>query len=238
MINIQNLTISYNETLAVDNVSIKFQPGKITGIIGPNGAGKSSLIKALVGLNMAFSGNISYEKRDLKKNRQWLKERLGYAPEDAEFLPYLTGSEYLEMMASFYKIDKPMDSVHFFLELAGLKSKESELILNYSHGMHQKISMVSALVGAPDFIVIDEALNGMDPISLFKIKKYLKNLANDGKTILITSHIISLIQQWCDPIFIMHEGRIIKKYTQKDIMEIEQKTRNSFEEHFVQLVNI
>jgi ABC-2 type transport system ATP-binding protein len=141
------------------------------------------------------------------------------------------------MMASFYKIEKPMDSVHFFLELAGLESKKSELILKYSHGMLQKISMVSALIGQPDYIVIDEALNGMDPISLFNIKNYLKKLAAEGKTILITSHIIPLIQQWCDPILIMHEGRIIKHYTQNDIKEVEQKTQNSFEEHFVKLVN-
>jgi len=237
MIDVQNLTVKYEDYSAVDNISFSVKSGSITGIIGPNGAGKSTLIRALVGLNMTYTGRIAYDARVLGKNRQWLKKRLGYAPEDADFLPYLSGREYLEMMAAVYKVKMPAQRIRSFLEIAGLSEKQNELILNYSHGMRQKISLLTALIGRPDFIIVDEAMNGMDPVSLFKLKNYLRRLADEGKVILVTSHIIPMIQQWCDPILIMNKGKLIKKYSQEDIQKIEQQTGSGFEEHFVKLVS-
>jgi ABC-2 type transport system ATP-binding protein len=190
----------------------------------------------MVGLVHTNSGSISYDEHELKKDRHWIKQNCGYAPEDAELLPYLTGKEYLELLASIYKVKAPEEQVDYFLELTGLKEQQSELVLNYSHGMKQKLSMVAALIGDPSYVIMDEALNGMDPLSLYRIKKYLSEKKNRNATIVITSHIIPLIQQWCNPIVIMHKGKILKEYTRQDVWNIEKEQNKTFEEHFVELI--
>lgn len=237
MLEIKNLSVHYKHIQAVNQISLKFLPGKITGIIGPNGAGKSTLLKAMLGLVGDYQGEVRYGNYTLDKDRDWIKRHTGYAPEDAELLPYLTGKEFLEMIATLYKSDDPEGLVDYFIRLSGLEAKASELILNYSHGMKQKLSLAAALVGKPDFLILDEAFNGLDPVSLFRMKSYLNEYRRGNKTIVITSHIISLIRDWCDPVFVMHEGKILREYTSKDINDIEKTGGISFEEYFVRLVD-
>lgn len=236
MLRITNLSINYDTLKAVNNVTITFQPGRITGIIGPNGAGKSTLIRAVVGLVDRYYGDVVFGEDDVREKAAWVKQHCGYAPEDTELLPYLTGKEFLELIATLYRVNDIGGKVDFFLDLGGIREKESELILRYSHGMRQKLSMVAALIGDPDYIILDEALNGLDPLALYRIKKYLNEKKEEGKTILISSHIIPLVQQWCDPVVILHEGEMLKSVSQEEISQLEEQKNMTLEEYFIQLV--
>jgi ABC-2 type transport system ATP-binding protein len=236
MLTIKNLTVQYEDKKALDNISTKIAQGKISGLIGPNGAGKSSLIKACVGMISEYSGEILYENKLLHKNRHWVKEQCGYAPEDTVLLPYLKGREFLELIGTLRKSSDMNNEIKSLFQMLNLQDKENELIINYSHGMRQKISIASTLIGNPDYLIFDEALNGLDPVTLYNLKNYLNELAKEGKTILISSHILVLIQNWCDPIIIMHQGKILKTITKKEITRMESDKKKSFEQFFIDLV--
>lgn len=236
MLDIKNLSVTYEDKQAVRDVTLSIEPGKITGLIGPNGAGKSSLIKACVGLINEYAGSISFDGHDRTREQLWIKKHCGFAPEDTELLPYLRGTEFLQLIGTIRKERELISAIDFFLNLFGLESKKDELILNYSHGMRQKISIAAALIGRPQFIILDEALNGLDPISLFRLKNYFRELISDGRTILLSSHILSLIRQWCDPVIVMHEGKIIGQFSSGQIRTLEQEKNKDFDEIFVDLV--
>ena len=238
MLTIENLTINFENMTAVDNFSFEFTPGSINGLIGPNGAGKSSLLKACVGLISDYQGKIKYNDQELNENRQWIKNNCGYAPEDAVLFPYLSGKEFLELIASIRNKDKKnMDKqVSFFISLTAMDDKIDELIVNYSHGMRQKLAVAAALIGNPQFIIIDESLNGLDPIALYRLKKYLMELAAGGKTIILSSHILPLIRDWCDPIVIMNKGFLIKSCSKDELIKKEHQENRNFEDIFINLV--
>ncbi len=235
MLSIKNVTITYDTQDAVKDISLDFLPGKLTGLIGRNGAGKSSLLKAAVGLISGYTGTIEFNGKELNKNRFWIKQNCGYAPEDAELLPYLTGREFLELIAKIRKSTDTQKEMDFLINLNGINDKADELVLNYSHGMKQKLSIAAALIGKPDFLILDEALNGLDPVSLYKLKNYLTEQAALNKIVIISSHILPLIQQWCDPVIILNNGRVAKNLSAREIAELEQN--QSFESYFIKLVS-
>ena len=236
MLSIKNLSVQYEEKLAVDDVSIEISQNKISGLIGPNGAGKSSLIKTCVGMIGEYSGEILYGDKPLHKNRHWVKEHCSYAPEDTILLPYLKGREYLEMIGTLRKTLDLDNEIKSLFKMLNLQEKENELIINYSHGMRQKISIASTLIGNPDYLIFDEALNGLDPVALFNLKNYLNELATSGKTIILSSHILALILDWCDPIIIMHQGKILKVVSKQEIARMESEMEKTFEQIFIDLV--
>ena len=236
MLSIKNLSVQYEEKLAVDDVSIEISQNKISGLIGPNGAGKSSLIKTCVGMIGEYSGEILYGDKPLHKNRHWVKEHCSYAPEDTILLPYLKGREYLEMIGTLRKTLDLDNEIKSLFKMLNLQEKENELIINYSHGMRQKISIASTLIGNPDYLIFDEALNGLDPVALFNLKNYLNELATSGKTIILSSHILALILDWCDPIIIMHRGKILKMVSKQEIARMESEMEKTFEQIFIDLV--
>ncbi|HID40207.1 MAG TPA: ABC transporter ATP-binding protein [Calditrichaeota bacterium] len=234
MVEIKNLSVHYEDILAVDSVSLRFEKGKIIGIIGPNGAGKSTLLKVCVGVISEFSGEILFDKQDACRSRRRLKEQIGYAPEDATLLPYLSGMEFLQLVAVLRKIKNPDWEIKHYLQMFGLDGVKKQLIINYSHGMRQKLSLAAALLGQPTYIFLDEALNGLDSLALYHLKNHLKELAEEKKPIVISSHVIQLVVQWCDPVILMHEGKIIQTYSQQDISALEKKRNKTFETIYVE----
>ena len=236
MLSIKNLTVQYEDKTAVDDISIEIPQGKISGLIGPNGAGKSSLIKACVGMISEYSGGIFFDTKPLYKNRHWVKEHCGYAPEDTVLLPYLKGREFLELIGTLRKSSDLDNEVKSLLQMLNLQDKENELIINYSHGMRQKLSIASTLISNSDYLIFDEALNGLDPVALYNLKTHLNRIADAGKTIILSSHILALIQTWCDPIIIMHQGKILKTVTKDKIIEMESEEKKTFEQIFIELV--
>ena len=179
---------------------------------------------------------IFFDTQELFSNRHWVKEHCGYAPEDAELLPYLKGGEFLTLIGQLRNSENTIQEVDFLFELLGLSEKRNELILNYSHGMRQKLSIASALISEPDYIILDEALNGLDPIAIYNLKSYLTELATKQKTVIISSHILPLILDWCDPVIIIHQGVIINALTRQEIIELEKNQSKKFETIFVEMV--
>jgi ABC-2 type transport system ATP-binding protein len=171
----------------------------------------------------------------VKTKRSLIKKILSLAPEDPELPPYLTAEEFLKLMAFIRKIEHFENELNHLLYVFDLESKKNELINSYSHGMRQKISIAAALVGKPKVIILDEAINGLDSISIYRLKKELKSMAQNGHTIIVASHVLSLIKDWCDEIYILDKGRLLKKYSSSEITELENNNQ-PFEDVFIQLV--
>ena len=140
------------------------------------------------------------------------------------------------MIGTLRKTPDLDNEIKSLFKMLNLQEKENELIINYSHGMRQKISIASTLIGNPDYLIFDEALNGLDPVALFNLKNYLNELANSGKTIILSSHILALILDWCDPIIIMHQGKILKMVSKQEIARMESEMKKTFEQIFIDLV--
>lgn len=237
MISVKNLSVHYEQKTALRDVSLTFPTGKITGLIGTNGAGKSSLLKACVGLLPEYEGDIAFDGKELDENRFWIKQHCAYAPEDVELLPYLKGREFLQLIAAVRGIKNENAEIDFLLDMFALHEVENELIINFSHGMRQKMSLAAALTGKPDYLILDEALNGLDAMSLSRLKKYFEQLLSEGKTIALSSHIISLIQSWCDPVVILHQGEIVNTFSVPEISKLEQQKSKTFAEIFLDWIN-
>lgn len=203
-IRISGLSVYYKSTPAVNNLSFEFKPGKLYGICGPNGAGKSTLLNVLAGLIPDFSGDYEIAGYSGRKDRIKIRSLIGYAPEDPELLPYLSGAEYLQMIAEIRNIE--ISRVDDYLDLMSIGNKRHELMRGYSHGMRQKMSLAAALIAGPKVLLLDEALNGLDPLTLIRVKKYFQECTKSGTTILLASHVLELINEWCEEILVMHQG--------------------------------
>lgn len=208
MIQIEKLTIRYDELFALNSVSLELETGKIHGVIGPNGAGKSTLIKACAGLISAYSGSIIFEGKNIRDERSWRKDNCAYAPEDVELLPYLKGYEFLQLIGSIRRTDELESKIDSFLQMLDLKSKQDELITDLSHGMRQKLAVAATLIGDTRYMLFDETLNGLDTRSLNHLKKYFRAKADSGKTILLSSHVLPLVRDWCDSVIVLDAGKI------------------------------
>jgi ABC-2 type transport system ATP-binding protein len=236
MVEIKGVSVQFPKVLAVNAVSCIFNQGLIHGLIGPNGAGKSSLLKAMVGLISNYSGQIFYDSLLLQENRPAIKKQVGYAPEDIELIPYLSGLEYLQMIGDIRKIDDATARITYLLQLLGLQDVQDKIIDGYSHGMRQKVSLAAALLGFPPFYILDEALNGLDSLALINVKKLLQELAGKGHTVILSSHILELVEQWCDTISIMLNGRLIVQLTKEQLTEIIKKHEEGLTGYFQKLV--
>ena len=237
MIEVKNITIAYENVIAVNDLSLKIEKGTILGIVGPNGAGKSTLIKAMVGLISEYSGEIYCEEFNLRKNHFEIKKMLGYAPEDVDLLPYLTGQEYLQMVADIRGAANKESQINKFLDILNLNTKKNDLINEYSHGMKQKLSVAAAMIGIPQVWIYDEAFNGLDPLSLHNLKIEIDKHVESGGTVIISSHILELIEKWCFQFVIMNEGKILGNYEKDEIEKIRVDTGKDFNEIFVELIN-
>ncbi len=236
MLQIKNLSVSYDHKIAVDNLSVEFNSGQIIGLIGPNGAGKSTLLKTCIGLLSAYSGDIFFGETNLKKNRFRIKQNACYAAENAELLPYLTGEEFLKLIARIHKLPEINATVNFFINLMGLEEKKDELTVNYSHGMKQKLSAAAALLSKPKYIFLDESLNGMDAPSLSRIFDYLKTEAENGSLIIISSHNVDLIRDWCQQVFIINKGKIISGFDEDEMNRLKLE-KKEFLKKYINLIN-
>ncbi|KAA3610420.1 MAG: ABC transporter ATP-binding protein [Calditrichaeota bacterium] len=235
MLKINDLTVSYDNKIAVDETSVEFAPGKISGLIGPNGAGKSTLLKTCIGLLSSYAGEIWFEEKNLKKERFWIKQNATYASENAELLNYLSGNEFLTLIARIYKLSDISERVDFFIDLMGLQEKKDDLVVNYSHGMKQKLSAAVALLPKPKYIFLDESLNGMDAPSLMRIFAYLKEQTALGNLVIISSHNVDLIRDWCDEVFIINNGKIISKFDEDELTEL-KSDKDLFVKKYISLI--
>lgn len=237
MVIIQNLNKSFQQVQALQNVTLAVRQGELCGLLGPNGAGKSTLFKIVMGLLAADAGEISVAGEKIHFGEVEYKRKIGFAPESPVLYEYLTGREFLNFIAAAKHLPKSEreNEIAEWLEFFDLAPKADDLILEYSHGMRRKISLCAALLGQPDILLLDEATNGLDPESSYRLKEYLREFCKQGGTVLFSSHIIETIEHLCDRIIILHQGRMLREL-QREEWERFRPQGSSLEKEFMKLV--
>lgn len=212
LIEFKNIGKSYKTILALNNISFSLNKGDIFGYIGPNGAGKSTTIKIMVGLIRDFSGTLLINGKNIKTSYLELYKNLGYHPQEAGFHRWKTVYQALRTFGKLSKLENRfLDSrIVEVLEFVNLKEAMNRKIIHLSGGMLQKLRLAQALLNEPEILVLDEPLTGLDPASRYQIKNLMKKLANSGKTILFSSHILSDVQDIASKIGILNLGNLVK----------------------------
>jgi ABC-2 type transport system ATP-binding protein len=211
-IEFKNVSKSYKDLLALDNVSFEIKKGEILGYVGPNGAGKTTTIKILVGLIKNYHGNVYIDGQNIAKHNQELHKLIGYHPQEADFQEWRTVNHALKTFGRLSGLKSPYleDQINKTLELIGLKEFQDKKIVHLSGGMFQKLRLGQALLHEPEILIMDEPLSGLDPTSRFQFKSIIRKLAKSGITSLFSSHILSDVQDIADKIGIINKGRILK----------------------------
>ncbi|HSB88884.1 MAG TPA: ABC transporter ATP-binding protein [Anaerolineales bacterium] len=219
LIELRNLVKKYGDKTAVDDVSLDVYGGEIFGFVGPNGAGKTTTIKAVVGLLRPTSGIVRVAGYDVQAQPLPAKAASGYVPDQPNLYPKLTGRELLRFVADLYGVaadhlDRRVDEL---LRLFDLTSAADDTIDSYSHGMRQKTSLAAALVHDPKVLVLDEPTVGLDPKSARLIKDILRQMADRGAALFLSTHILEIAERMCDRIGIIHQGRLIAAGTMAEL---------------------
>ncbi|PGW61239.1 ABC transporter [Bacillus cereus] len=232
MLEIKNLSKTYDDIKVIDDLSFFANKGEILGLLGPNGAGKTTTLEILVGLTKANHGEITLDNISLFKNTEEIKEKIGFVSEDIPLYEHLTGEEYLLFICRMRNI-KSSDSKILIADYAkqfDLVDKMNSFISSYSKGMKQKLSIISALIHSPTILILDEPLTGVDPISSRIIKNYLKEYAQKGNIVIFSSHILEMIEKLCDKIILINKGKIVYFNYLNDLLT--NKNINNIEELF------
>lgn len=211
MIEIRNLTVRYGELVAANRISLSIPDGEVFGLVGPNGAGKTTTIKVMAGLLLPDEGNVSVDGRDIVLERSTVQSRIGYMADFFGVYDYLTCSEYLGFFGAMYGLtgDQLSERVAAMLETTGIREKQFSYVKTLSRGMKQRLYLARALVHDPDLLLLDEPASGMDPRGRAEFIEMLKRIHSQGKTIFISSHILSEMQDLCTSVGIMEAGRLV-----------------------------
>ena len=222
VIETKRLTKIYGEQTAVNAVDLHVKKGRIFGLLGRNGAGKTTIMRMILGLATITSGEVDVFGRNIKGNEKRIYPRIGAIIETPGFYPNLTGTENLEIFAKLRGTAAP-DAVKSALEVVGLPYKGKKLFSKYSLGMKQRLGIANAILHDPELLILDEPTNGLDPIGIAEMRDFIKNLsAMHGKTILISSHILSEIALLADDIGIIDHGVLLEESSME---ELEKKNR-------------
>lgn len=211
MINIQNVSKTYGQgTKACDHIQLDIRSGEIFGFLGPNGAGKTTLIKMMTGVISMDEGRILLDGVDITADPLAAKQRIGYVPDDPNIFLRLKGLEYLNFMADVYQVSQA-DRVSRIEELTRAFSMDDVLadkIQSYSHGMRQKIVLIGALMSHPPIWILDEPMTGLDPKAAFQLKQKMREHADQGHTVIFSTHVLDTAEKVCDRVAIIDQGRV------------------------------
>jgi ABC-2 type transport system ATP-binding protein len=219
MIKTVNLRKEYGRVVAVRDLSLTVNPGDIFGLIGPNGAGKSTTISMLASILEPTEGNIYVDGLDIEENRRQVREIVGYMPDFFGMYDDLTVREYLDFFATAYRVTGPLRAgrINDALETIELQEKRDELIGRLSRGMRQRLCLGKTLLHDPKILLLDEPASGMDPKGRVEMRNLLKRLQKQGKTVLISSHILTELSDICNAIAIMEKGGVVETGTVDEI---------------------
>ena len=230
MIKIENISKQYKNVMgkkhfkALDDFSLEVPRGEIFGLLGPNGSGKTTLLKLLLGLIFPTYGKISVfgkSPRDIPS-----KMKIGYLPEHPYFYDFLTPVELLDFYGSLFGIRRSLRKkrIPYLLEKVGLSDFEKMRVRNFSKGMFQRIGLAASLINDPDLLFLDEPTLGLDPIGTLNIQKFLQELNKGGKTIFLSSHLLTQVQDSCHRVAIIHKGKLIKIGRLEDLLTVKDET--------------
>ena len=211
MIQVRDLRVDYDDVCAVRDLTLEIPPGEVYGLIGPNGAGKTTTLRALVGLKDSTYGDILLNGVDLLLNREEAVRAVGFMPDSAPIYEDLTVYEYLDLFASSYLIpkDQRRATIEKHLELVDLTEKRTAMTAGLSRGMRQRLLLAKTLLPEPKIALLDEPASGVDPYGRILLKNILRQLGAEGKTVLISSHILTELSDFCTSVGIMEKGRLV-----------------------------
>ena len=232
MLKIEHLTKSYGEKKAVDDLSLHIQPGEIYGFIGHNGAGKTTTLKSVAGILNYDSGSIFIGGENMKDNPLGCKSRLAYIPDNPDIYDYMTGIKYLNFVADIFKIptEERKEKITRYASLFELTDDLGQSVSSYSHGMRQKLAIISAWIHSPRLILMDEPFVGLDPMAAHTLKEMMRELCDDGGAIFFSTHVLDVAEKLCDKVAIIKNGRLIRSGTMEEV-----KGDDSLEEVFLEL---
>lgn len=236
MLEVRKLTKRYSAIPAVQDVSFSIRPGQILGYLGPNGSGKSTTVKMLTGLIEPSDGEIFFRGENVLKNRLWFSRHFGYVPEEPYLYAHLTGREYLQLAGRLRGMEKALleRKIEAMLELFGLAEFRDTQMSSYSKGMRQKVLLSAALLHDPQVLILDEPFSGLDVTAALVFRSLLQALANEGKMILYSSHVLEVVEKVCSEVVILHRGRVLAYDSVARLRDLRAST--SLEDVFSQLV--
>lgn len=235
MLKIVNLSKSYKGAKkAVDNISLEVKGGEIVGFIGHNGAGKTTTIKSIVGILDFTEGEIYIDGLSIKKDPIKCKEKIAYIPDNPDLYESLTGIQYLNFIADIFKVSKEEREslIGKYGDAFEITKSFGDLISSYSHGMKQKLAIISALIHKPKLLILDEPFVGLDPKASHTLKEIMKSLCKEGGAIFFSTHVLEVAEKICDKIAIINDGKLVAEgETAKVIGD------GSLEDIFMEMIN-
>ena len=229
---IQHLTKRYGEKKAVDDLSLHIAPGEIYGFIGHNGAGKTTTLKAVVGILPFEEGEITINGVSVKSDPLSCKRQLAYIPDNPDLYDYMTGSKYLNFIADIFGVgaEERQERIRKYADLFELTDDLAQPIAAYSHGMKQKLAIISAWLHQPKLIIMDEPFVGLDPKASHTLKGMMREVCDQGGAIFFSTHVLEVAEKLCDKVAIIKGGRLIRAGTMEEV-----KGDDSLEEVFLEL---
>lgn len=227
MLIINDLTKYYGKLCALDHISMHIHDGDLYGFVGPNGAGKTTTLKILAGLILPDSGTVTMDGGNLFHHMQQKKSEIGYMPDFFGTYDNLKVIEYMRFFASIYDIGNYQANavIEHLLKLFSLDDRKNQYVDTLSRGMKQKLCLARCLIHDPKLLLLDEPASGLDPASRYEVKEILKQLNQEGKTLIISSHILSELAEMCTKISIIQNGKIIADNTVTEIMELQAASK-------------
>jgi ABC-2 type transport system ATP-binding protein len=206
VVSCRNLTKRYGDVLAVDEITFSLAPGTLTGFLGPNGAGKTTTLRMLLGLAEPSGGEALVFGRRYRELDQPTR-RVGAVLESTDYHPSRSGRDHLRMLALAAEL--PSSRVEEVLELVQLTTAASRRVRTYSLGMRQRLGLAAALLGDPELLILDEPANGLDPVGVRWLRMFLQGLADEGRAVLVSSHLLAEVAQTVDTVVIIDRGRLV-----------------------------
>ena len=232
MLQIEHLTKTFGEKVAVDDLSLHIAPGEIYGFIGHNGAGKTTTLRSVVGIQAFDKGEILINGRSILKNPLECKRILAYIPDNPDLYEFMTGIQYLNFIADVFGIspEDRRERIHDYAERFELTADLAQPIAAYSHGMRQKLAVISAWLHHPKLVLMDEPFVGLDPKASHLLKQMMRELCDEGGAIFFSTHVLEVAEKLCDKVAIIRRGKLVRAGTMEEV-----KGDESLEDVFLEL---
>ena len=219
MLKIENLTKTYGEKKAVDDLTLHINPGEIYGFIGHNGAGKTTAIKSCCGILPFDQGEIFIKGMSVKENPLECKKVLAYIPDNPDLYEFMTGIQYLNFIADIFAVeaDRRQTLIGKYADIFEITDDLAQPVGAYSHGMKQKLAIISALIHEPELIIMYEPFVGLDPKASHRLKEIMRNICREGGAIFFSTHVLEVAEKLCDKVAIIKKGKLIKEGTTEEV---------------------
>ncbi len=233
----KNVSKTFGDRTAVQDLSFMVRPGEIYGLIGPNGSGKTTTLKMIAGLYRPTSGNITVQGNDVTEASTKAREHLGYVPDEPMAYDRLTGREFLQFVGELFGMDRALrdERIDSLLGEFGIQDLAGALFGSYSRGTKQKISMIAAFLHGPELIMIDEPMVGLDPASARTVKRMLVEFAGNGGAVLLSTHTLSTADEICGKIGLLKGGKLAAEGTKKQLLRRAKIEKGTVEDIYMSL---